>query len=196
MFTFFFLLYSHIITADERRWLRTPEALILKRHLIITFWNLIRRLSWFPNTFTAHFFRTSTTNNEFFISLFNHSSPLYRMNFCNQLISSAKADISIRPISPVKFLCWSVRLSRKRVTCFSFNCPSSVSHCHNNGVGNRAISPVCRQRTSHSFVLQCRLASYNCCHPSWNRLVWIPKPKNIGIEKINKCLVTTNIVLW
>ena len=73
---------------------KTPQHPVLK---------LIAGLSWFPNTFTAHFFRTSTTNDELFIFLFNHSSPHYRKNFCYQLISSTKADINIFPLSPVKF---------------------------------------------------------------------------------------------
>ena len=101
---FFQPFFFRIITPVEQRWLRTPEALILKRHLNIPYLNLSRDCrdsqTLLLHTFSAHL---PWTNNEFFIFLFNHSSPHYRKNFCYQLISSTKADISIFPLSPVKF---------------------------------------------------------------------------------------------
>ena len=41
-FSAFFQPFFCIITPVEQRWLRTPEALILKRHLNIPYWNLSR----------------------------------------------------------------------------------------------------------------------------------------------------------
>ena len=75
---------------------KTPQHPVLK---------LIAGWSWFPNTLILHTFSAHLpwTNNELFIFLFNNSSPHYRKNFCYQLISSTKADISIFPLSPVKF---------------------------------------------------------------------------------------------